>query len=130
MRSGSLTARPVVPSGRRRPARPPSASTTTRTRPVSTWSPSATCHPATVPGRAGVHVVLHLHGLEDHQDLAGLDPVAAGHGHPHDAPGQRGQRGRRRPAWLAGTGKRSSSTRVEEPSGPSTKPIGPTRWTA
>ncbi len=27
-------------------------------------------------GRAGVDGVLHLHGLEDHQHLAGLDPVA------------------------------------------------------
>ena len=45
------------------------------TWPVSTWSPSETPTSVTVPARPVLDGVLHLHGLEDDQELAGLDHV-------------------------------------------------------
>ena len=74
----------------------------------------------TVPGDGGVDGVLHLHGLQDDQDLAGLDPVALGHRHPDHAAGHGGQRRPSDSCVPGRPGSRSSSTSGDDPSGPST----------
>ena len=57
---------------------------------TSTVSPGPTASAGHDAGHLGLDEVLHLHGLEDHDGLAGAHGVALGHEHAHDGADQGG----------------------------------------